>query len=281
LKDIICLCKLKVSFFAALSAAAGFILASGKINVMTLLIFFSVFTLACGASALNQYQERATDALMERTRNRPVPSGRMVPGKALVIVAPLILSGLMSLYVAFGLTTLLLGLCALLLYNGIYTGMKAKSAFAAAPGALIGAIPPAIGWAAAGGPLSDPRLLSVSLFFVIWQIPHFWLFLLRYGVEYENAGLPSITLLMGRKQIERVVFHWLSVTALCGPLLCLFGLGRSAVVQYSLIAASAWLVIRGIGFVRNGAAASPVFRSLDKYVLLVVALLVSDRILMP
>ncbi|HMK55502.1 MAG TPA: UbiA family prenyltransferase [Dissulfurispiraceae bacterium] len=281
MNDIFCLCKLKVSFFAALSAAAGFILFLGRINDRALVVSVGVFFLACGASALNQYQELSTDALMARTRNRPLASGRMAPGKALVIVAALIFSGLVSLYGAFGSTTVILGLCALLLYNGIYTGMKATSAFAAAPGALIGAIPPAMGWAAAGGSLSDPRLLSVSLFFVIWQIPHSWLFLLRYGAEYEEAGLPSLMRALGRERLDRVVFQWISAVAVSGPVLCLFGMGSSAIVQYSLLAASAWLVTRTILFMRGGTAEKPVFSSLDRYVLIVVVLLVSDRILIP
>jgi hypothetical protein len=79
-------------------------------------------------------------------------------------------------------------------YNGVYTFLKRKSPFAAIPGAVIGAIPPAIGWICGKGALSfDPQILALSFFFFIWQVPHFWLLLLNFGRDYEKAGFPSLT----------------------------------------------------------------------------------------
>ena len=272
------LCKLRVSLFAALSAAAGFVLIAGQLESQLAIVFAGVFFLACGVSGLNQYQERATDALMSRTKNRPIPSGRIKPQNALPFSLALAVGGLVILYIACGSMAAMLGLLATIWYNGVYTSLKSKSAFAAIPGALTGALPPAIGWVAAGGHLLDQRLLAISLFFVIWQVPHFWLFLMSHWNEYQEASLPSLTQIFSRAQITRIVFHWIAATAVCGPALCLFGLAQSSLIQYSLIAASAWLIWQGVGFVQNSKAARPVFVRLNAYMIIVVALLVSDRL---
>lgn len=277
--SLIDLCRVKVSLFAALSAAAGFVLVAPQLRSQVVIVFAGVFLLACGASGLNQYQERATDALMTRTKNRPMPSGRINPINALLFSLAVALSGLAILFSGFNSMTAVLGLFAALWYNGIYTSLKKKSAFAAIPGALTGALPPAIGWTAAGGHLSDPRLLALSLFFAIWQVPHFWLFLLNHGNEYEEAGLPSLTLILSRAQIKRIIFQWIAATAACGPALCLFGFARSPLTQYSLAAASVWLIFQGIGFARDrGGANCSAFGRINVYVIAVMSLLVFDSL---
>lgn len=270
--------RARVSFFAALSATAGFVLIATNLEVQLINIFVGVFSLACGASGLNQYQERATDALMPRTKDRPIPSGRINSRNALLFTMVLIATGLSIIYSGCGPIPTTIGLVALIWYNGVYTALKRKSAFAVIPGALTGALPPAIGWVAAGGHISDPRLLAISLFFAIWQVPHFWLFLMSHGNEYKEAGMPAMTLLLSRAQISRLVFQWLAATAVCGEALCLFGLAKSPSVKYSLIAASIWLVLQGMSFMRNNVDASSVFGRLNTYIIIVFALLVSDRL---
>jgi protoheme IX farnesyltransferase len=278
IKTYLGLCRVRVSLFAALSAAAGYVLIAARLEAQLVIVFAGVFLLACGASDLNQYQERATDALMPRTRNRPIPSGRIKPRNALLFSLTLTVAGLNIIYAGCGLMPTMLGLIATIWYNGIYTSLKRKSAFAAIPGALTGALPPAIGWVAAGGHLSDPRLLAISFFFAIWQVPHFWLFLMSHGNEYKDAGLPSLTLLFSRAQITRIVFQWIAATAVCGPALYLFGLVRSSLIQYFLIAASTWLILQGTSFVRNRKVAASVFGRLNAYMIIVVTLLVYDKL---
>ena len=278
MEDCLDLCRGRVSLFAALSAAAGFVLSAANLEAQLVIVFAGVFVLACGASGLNQYQERATDALMSRTSNRPIPSGRIKPYYALLLSCVLAAAGLAILIMSCGPIAGMLGLIALIWYNGVYTLLKRKSAFAVIPGALTGALPPAIGWVVAGGYLLDPRLLAISLFFVIWQVPHFWLFLMSHWNEYQEASLPSLTQIFSRAQITRIVFHWIASAAVCGPALCLFGLAQSSLIQYSLIAASAWLIWQGVGFVQNSKAARSVFVRLNAYMIIVVALLVSDRL---
>src|SRR5574338_1116718 len=125
---------------------------------------------------------------MKRTRNRPIPSGKISPENALKIAVTLLIAGATMIYAGSGLLALGLGLLNLLWYNAIYTKLKKVNPLAIIPGSLVGAIPPAVGWVAAGGSISDPRILIISSFFFIWQIPHFWLLLLVLDKDYETAG---------------------------------------------------------------------------------------------
>ena len=185
------------------------------------------FVLACGSCALNQYQERRIDSLMARTAKRPIPSGRIRPGQALGLALLLILSGEGLLLFTGNAAVPLLGTVAVCWYNIVYTGLKKVSAFAVVPGALVGAIPPAMGWAAGGGRLSDPSLAALAFFFFMWQVPHFWLHLLTYGKEYAEAGLPSLSDVFSAAQLKRLTFQWLSATAVSSLLLGLCGMLES------------------------------------------------------
>ena len=198
LKSYLTLFRATISIFAAASAATGYFLAPHRQITGVFPVAGAVFLLACGASALNQYQERYIDARMERTRTRPLPSGSITASHALSLSCALVLAGLASLAYACGTKAALLGLFALLWYNGIYTHLKKRTAFAAVPGAVVGMVPPAIGWVSAGGALLDPRLAAICFLFFLWQVPHFWLLLLIHGEEYEQAGLPSLTGVMSR-----------------------------------------------------------------------------------
>lgn len=217
------LAKVKITGAVAFSTFLGYVLFNGKINLGLLLPTLGIFLLACAASALNHYQEYDTDALMERTKNRPIPSGLVSPGKALAFAILLTLIGGYVLYIGAGYVGLQLGILALLWYNAIYTPLKKKTAFAVIPGSLIGAIPPAVGWVAAGGPIYDIKILMVSFFFFIWQIPHFWLLALKYGKQYEQAGFPSITTVYSPKSLRNITFVWTIAAAIAALFIPLFG----------------------------------------------------------
>ena len=192
--------KIKISLLSTLSTATGYLLATGKITIHMFVPTAAVLLLACGSCALNQYQEREIDQSMERTKSRPIPSGRLNPEVALWISLGLILSGSFILYLGMNNLTLVVGLLAVLWYNLIYTPLKQKTAFAAIPGALVGAIPPILGWVSGGGDIFDPRIWGIGLFLFIWQVPHFWLLLLDSSRDYEKAGLPSITKIFCRRR---------------------------------------------------------------------------------
>jgi heme o synthase len=273
------LCKTRVSLFAALSAVGGFFLAKTGEQFKIIALFAGVLLLAAGSSALNQYQERATDALMDRTKDRPIPLGRITPLNGFAFSVTLMAVGIGVLYVGCGLRAAVLGLFASAWYNGVYTTLKRKTAFAAVPGALTGALPPAVGWAAAGGDLWDPHIPALCLFFAIWQVPHFWLFLMDYGKQYEEAGLPSVTRIFQRNQMSRIIFHWIAATALSGLALCVFGFAQSPLVRYPILAASAWLVCIGIKFmVSKERVAHATFGKINLYMVIVMVLLISDAL---
>ncbi len=138
------LSKIGISLPVALTAGAGCLLASPYPGTRLLLCSAGVFLLACGSCGLNQYQERGIDRLMGRTKDRPLPSGRLTPNAALRASSAMIFAGLLVLFHA-GSGALALGLFAVFWYNVVYTPLKRKTAFSVIPGALIGAVPPPSG----------------------------------------------------------------------------------------------------------------------------------------
>jgi protoheme IX farnesyltransferase len=264
------LCKIKVSFFASLSAIAGFVLSPAPAINNLAQVALSVFLLACGSSALNQYQERDIDALMERTRNRPIPAGIIRPPCALVFALALLGLGLSMIEVMGGLKALILGTFAICWYNGVYTPLKRKSAFAVIPGALIGAVPPAIGWVAGAGTFLSPKLWAMVFLFFMWQVPHFWLIMLNFGGEYEKAGLPSLSKIFTEGQLRQIIFHWifaLAVSSLCASL---YGLADAPFIQSSVFAAALWITWHGKGLVKGTRSdAGKIFRGINAYMFII------------
>jgi len=276
------LAKIRISLLATFSTAAGYLLTTEKITVQMFVPTAAVFLLACGSCALNQYQEREIDQRMERTKSRPIPSGRMNPETALRISFGLILSGALTLFFGVGNLALALGLFAVLWYNWIYTPLKQKTAFAAVPGALVGAIPPVLGWVAGGGEILDSRIEGVALFFFMWQIPHFWLLLLDASRDYENAGFPSLTRIFSTEQMKGIIFIWLLSTGVSSLIIPLFGFLSSFIFSILLMAAVSWLFWSAVIFLRSHEdkdSLRATFIKLNIYAVLVISLLSADRLL--
>ncbi|NDD92043.1 protoheme IX farnesyltransferase [bacterium] len=159
---------------------------------------FGVFFLAAGSSALNQVQERKLDALMPRTAKRPLPSGRISLGHALVFCFVTIVSGLVALALLEANSLFWLGISALVSYNFLYTlWWKRRWAFAAIPGAIPGALPILMGYAAASGEIWTRG--GLFLFFVLfyWQMPHFWSLAIRFREDYSAGGIPTLPVARG------------------------------------------------------------------------------------
>jgi heme o synthase len=272
------LCKVIIAFFAALSAAAGLLLAGHPPGATLPVLISGVFLLACGACALNHYQERRTDALMPRTAGRPIPSGKIAAAAALRFSLVLIGAGA-AVLLATGVWTLpLLGLAAVLVYNGFYTRLKAHHAFAAIPGALVGAIPPAMGWTAGGGGF-DARLAALCFFFFMWQIPHFLIHQQAFGREYEEVHLPSLTAVFTGGQLDRLTFQWLLAAAVSLQLLIFYGLIQSSLVHIGLIAASLAFVGRGIAHLRRRTPDyAGIFMATNGFMLAAMLLIFADRL---
>ncbi len=278
------LTKFRISLFSTLSTFTGFILARQGLSGDVIFPLSGVFLLASGSCALNQYQERRNDRLMERTKGRPIPSRKLSPSTALKISISLLLSGSILLYVGAHESALALGLFAMLWYNGVYTPFKRKSPFAAIPGALIGAIPPLIGWVSGKGLLSlDPQILAISFFFFIWQVPHFWLLLLNSGKDYEKAGLPSLTKIFSSAQIRRITFMWICATAAVCMIIPLFGIVESRVIHGSLFLVAFWLMWKSLKLLtghRHPSSLRFIFKTINSYAVLVIILITLDHLIL-
>jgi protoheme IX farnesyltransferase len=277
------LTKVRITFFVTLSVATGYLLFSGRLELEMLVPLAGVFLLSCGSAALNQVQEWRIDARMARTRDRPIPSGRIEPEWALLVVIVLIGAGLYVLALVEHHVYVVLGLGALsvLWYNGVYVLLKRFTAFAVVPGALIGAIPPVIGWCAAGGVVTDASMLEVAFFFFLWQIPHFWLLSILYGREYEGAGMPSPSRHLDDTQFRRVTFVWILSVAACALALAVT---RRLGLPWNAIAAAAtiWLVLTSLPILRPSAdrkTAIQVFLRLNLYALVFMLVLVLEVML--
>ena len=279
------LTRFRLTGFVALSAATGYALSADTLSLAVLWPAFGCMLLSAGASALNQYQERHWDALMERTRERPLPAARVAPRRVLQLSALRIALGLAVLLAFCGVAAAALGALAIVHYNGFYTWAKRRTAFAAVPGALVGSLAPAIGWVAAGGALGDVRLLGVAAAFYMWQVPHFWLLALRHAADYRRAGFPSPCGSLGRAGLGRVVFVWMIASAAVCLALPLFGFLRTLGLYLGLCAAALALGLLGSRMLRARDLSDRwlrlEFSGLNLFVLVMMLLRLVDRGMRP
>jgi protoheme IX farnesyltransferase len=189
------LLKPRLSMLVAFSCAFGYGLATrGQVDWLVLSILTLGGFLLSGASvAINQVIERDLDALMERTKNRPLPTGRVTVTEAIVFAVFCALVSLVLLWKVANPLTVSLSLVSLLLYSFVYTPLKRVGPIAVFVGAFPGAMPPLLGWIAASGSISHEALIIFGIQF-IWQFPHFWAIAWVADDDYKKAGfklLPS------------------------------------------------------------------------------------------
>jgi protoheme IX farnesyltransferase len=275
------LTKIRITSFVALTTAFGFISAAGEINSKIILPLVGILLLACGSAVINHYQERKTDAMMDRTKYRPIPSRKISSANALKIALAFLFAGSVILLIGAGWLGLGLGLLNLLWYNGIYTPLKRVNAMAIIPGSLVGAIPPAVGWVAAGAYIFDPQIIVISFFFFIWQIPHFWLLLLIFGNDYKKAGFPTLTEIFNPDQLARITFIWITATAVTSLLIPFFGVVKYHAVEYFLFAAGIWLTWNSFKLLKTSGRLpfGFAFKEINIFALLVVIILSLDKII--
>lgn len=270
------LTKFRLSAAVTLSAVFGFILAKGGDMILLGYSTLAVFILALGVSALNQYQEYRSDSQMIRTMHRPIPSGRISPQSVLYLSMGLITMALLLIFYELGYLGLLLFLFVPLWYNGVYTYLKRYSAFAVVPGGLLGIIPPAIGWLAAGKSLSDPKFFALGLLFFVWQVPHFWLMSAKYADDYRAAGFPTSVETFGIEGFRRVLFVWWTLMVFCSLfLIMMFGVQNLVLIVLFITLALAVVVIGTRILLDNLTPihAGELFRVINLFLLLTLILL--------
>src|SRR5262245_10428321 len=279
------LSKLGIVLLVLVSSGAGFLLRAplGADFPWSqgLLMLCGVMLLSCGASALNQVQERRRDALMARTASRPIPSGRLSTRRGLLFAAVGIAAGALVLWLGVGKTAGVLGVIAAVFYNGVYTvWLKPTSPFAAVPGAIPGAIPPVIGWVAGGGQPTDTGTLILFGILFLWQMPHFWALSLRYRVDYAAGGFPMVSESVGVEGTARLILLYalgLTAWSLAAPT---FGVGGPV----ALLAAAAlgarliWLASKFARQPEDPRGWLSLFLFSNFYLLLLFLVMVAERL---
>ncbi len=212
------LVKARLTALVLLTTAVGFYLGlRGPMNYGGLRAFLGTAAAAAGAAALNQWWEWQLDGLMNRTKSRPVPAGRMRPLSALVVGTVLSLVGVVYLSVACNLLAGILAAITVAVYIFAYTPLKRISTFNTLVGAIPGALPPMIGWAAARGSL-DSGAWSLFVIVFLWQLPHFFAIAWMYRDDYARAGFQMIASddPTGERSASQSVFFCILLLVLAG-----------------------------------------------------------------
>jgi protoheme IX farnesyltransferase len=187
--DYVALAKPRLNFLVVASALAGYAMGGGEMSDPVRLLSTVIGTglVACGASAFNQLIEREADGLMRRTRLRPLPDGRLQPRESLVFAFACSAVGLAVLAAGANPLSAVVALATLLTYAAVYTPLKRLSSFATVVGAVPGALPPVIGWAAARNDVAPQAWILFGIVF-LWQLPHFLAIAWIYREDYARAG---------------------------------------------------------------------------------------------
>lgn len=195
-RDYVALAKPRLNLMVVASTLAGYAMADGEplglLRIVGLLLGTGL--IAGGASALNQVYERDTDALMRRTRLRPLPDQRLQPVEGVLFGAVIAIAGSLMIAAASNLLAAEVALATLGIYVVIYTPLKRRTSFNTVIGAIPGALPPIVGWAAASGEITAKAWTLFGIMF-LWQLPHFLAIAWMYRGDYARAGLPMLPVL--------------------------------------------------------------------------------------
>ena len=215
--DFVALAKPRLNFLVVISALAGYAMGGGDGHDVLRVLYTLLGTglVASGASAFNQLIERDRDGLMNRTRLRPLPDGRLQSFDAAVFASVLSIAGLLILVAGVNVLSAIVAFVTLATYALIYTPMKRRTSFATVVGAIPGALPPVIGWAAAQNEIGRGALVLFGIVF-LWQLPHFLAIAWIYREDYARAGFPMLPVIDpdGRSTARQVVVYAAAVLPL-------------------------------------------------------------------
>jgi protoheme IX farnesyltransferase len=208
--DFLTLAKPGLNSLVVATTLGGYYMATGRDGVLGTMLVTGAGTalVAGGSAAFNQLLERDADARMHRTRNRPLPDGRLQLSEATLFGSVLSIAGLIVLAMGANLMAAAVALATLLTYAVVYTPLKSRTSLSTVVGAIPGALPPVIGWAAGGGPMGLAALALFAIGFC-WQLPHFLAIAWIYRDDYARAGFPMLPVLEpdGRSTARQAVAY--------------------------------------------------------------------------
>jgi heme o synthase len=213
MKDYIALTKPRITWLILMSTGVGYFFGAQRgmpgWHFWTLLhTIIGTGLIASGTAALNQWYERVADGKMRRTQARPLPSGRLNPGKALFFAIAISAAGFVELWFGANPLSALLGLITLLTYLFVYTPLKQRSPHSTTIGSIPGAMPPLIGFAAASGTLTWEAWVLFAILF-LWQFPHFYAIAWMYKEDYARAGIRMLPVVEpdGKSTARRILLY--------------------------------------------------------------------------
>jgi len=244
--DFFELAKPRIVLMVLVTAFVGFYVGSEKIPdyLRLLQMLFGTALAAGGTLALNQFVERDTDAMMQRTRRRPLPDGRVQPREALWFGALITMAGLVYLALAVNLQSAWVTALITLSYLLLYTPMKRKSSLCMLVGAVPGALPPVIGWVAARGDFKVDAWVLFAIMF-LWQVPHTLAIARLYREDFAKAGIQFLPVIdpEGASTNRQIISH---CAALLAVSLLPTLLGLAGAVYFTVA------FVLGVGFLASG-----------------------------
>jgi protoheme IX farnesyltransferase len=280
MKDYIELTKPRITWLILMSTAVGYFFGHhGAWNILPILhTILGTALIASGTAALNQWYEREADRKMRRTADRPIPSGRLSAGRALLFGIFLSIAGFAELGLAVNWLSAFMGLFTLLSYLFLYTPLKQRSPLSTLVGAFPGAMPPIIGYAAASGMLDAQAAVLFAILF-LWQFPHFLAIAWMYREDYERAGIVMLPVVQpsGEGTARQIVLYSLALIPVSmAPSL----LGMSGKVYlFGALALGLWYLYSGVrvAFDRTIQRARSVLLVSVIYLPLIYGLMLLDR----
>ncbi|HEX7422083.1 MAG TPA: heme o synthase [Thermoanaerobaculia bacterium] len=274
--DYLELSKSRIVLMVLMTTAAGYTIGAHPFNAIALLhTLIGTALVAAGTNALNQYVERDLDAMMKRTRHRPLPAARITPNSALIYAVGVSIIGTLYLGLLVNWLTAFLGAFTLVTYIFIYTPMKRVSTICTLIGAVPGAIPPLMGWTAATGRLGLAGWIAFGIL-LFWQLPHFMAISWLYREDYSRGGFAMLSVRdeSGKAVARQAILYSLALLAVSvAPYF--FGMAGLA---YLFIATMTglWIVVASVMFMsdRTAAPARSLFMSSNIYLLTMMLLFV-------
>lgn len=276
------LTKPRLSMLSVITAMVGYLAAVPNWELART-VFLVIGTACCagGVAALNQWMESDVDARMKRTADRPIPSGIIAPGTAFVLGWLLCIAGLAVLFRLVNGMSAFLALATIVSYLAIYTPAKRWSRWNTEMGAISGALPPLIGWAASG---RSNAALGWTMFAILytWQMPHFFSLAWTYRQDYAAAGMPMLSVVdPSGKRVARRSFVWTVLLVASSVLPTVLGYST---ITYAMLAGALglWILASSIRFLqpsRRDTEARRLFLISIAYLPLLLGLLVADRMI--